>query len=111
MGRKVHEKPHWVRRALSALVFVVAALALAYVVTLMCGCTVGRSLDDDSPMIGLKAGGGDGAQLLGEVGGLLFGTPGKMGGAALGALLFGRSMGRHRGWEENDEAKKKKGEA
>jgi len=109
------------RRALSAAAFVViAGCYLAPLVLAAGGCAVGRTLDDDSPMVGFPVGPPSpesiaaarqtGATAGGAIGGM-FGP----GGAAVGSIvgdqlgyllgLFGigawaQRRGERRGWDE-----------
>ena len=88
-----------------------AAMVLLYALVVP-GCAVGRELDGEAPMVGLRLDGsaGDAASTLGgTIGGLLFGPPGAAVGAGLATVLaavfgrkYGKSDGRHAGWEERE---------
>ena len=87
-----------------------AALLIALLILLaaLSSCAVGRSLDDDAPMLGVRLGDDAVAGAASTIGGALGGIFGGPGGAALGASLagaiatgiWGVRRGERKGWDE-----------
>lgn len=88
-----------------------AVLIGLFVMFQMFGCAVGRSLDDDAPMVGLRLGDEGVARAAADLGGLVGGTLFGPVGAAVGTSLFGglgaliwgsrqKLRGREEGWDQ-----------
>ena len=86
-----------------------AAMVLLYALVVP-GCAVGRELDGEAPMVGVRLDSvGDAASGLSDIGAALFGPPGALIGGGLATVLaavfgrkYGKSDGRHAGWEERE---------
>lgn len=85
-----------------------AVLIGLFVMFQMFGCAVGRSLDDDAPMVGVRLGDDAVIGAATSIGGAIGGIFGGPGGAALGASLagavatgiWGVRRGERKGWDE-----------
>lgn len=95
----------------AGLIAIALMVALFIAFAALSGCTVGRSLDTDEPMLGVALGDERVGDAAGAIGGVLGGIFGGPAGAAAGTALFGgiatllwgsrqKSEGRHVGWEE-----------
>jgi hypothetical protein len=98
-----------------AAIAFIAMLGVCAVVLSLSGCAVGRELDGDAPMVGLRLDGSgvDVASTLGgTIGGLLFGPPGAAVGAGvlgtIAAFLGGTRRGERRGWDENESERRER---
>lgn len=78
--------------------YLLALVAVAFVAVMLCaqaGCAVGRTLDADAPMVGLRLGDGDadalkqGASAVGGLIGSAFGPGGTVIGAGVGTTVGG----------------------
>ena len=90
------------------LVGVALLIAFLILFAALTSCAVGRSLDDDAPMVGLRLGDDAVVGAATSIGGMLGGIFGGPGGAALGASLagavatgiWGVRRGERKGWDE-----------